>query len=442
LLEGRMALWPSSNAQTVSGTGSVPLPGHSRATAYVSRGVWNQDDPLLPHTINTAIASPDLARSTAQAEAVVTALMLRATSRPKTWSWFSVSYRRYDFDNRTPLLVPQVVSYDSALAASTAGTTEALSFTRGLLELDASFTPWRNGAIKVGYSREEVERTFRSFETTTDHTAKVSYDLTSLTYVTVRAQYLHAKRTGQGLDEEALSDLGEQISLRQFDISDRIRNQGTLMLLATPVSFLSLNASVGGGKDDRPDAQFGLADTTFQVFAVGADLTPRDGVTFGVTSGYERYTSLQNSRQANPGAQFDDPTRNWATDGLERVTSAGATADLLDILPRTRVHVAYDYNRSRGRYLYQLTPDTTLPPVTQLPGLRNSWQQATVDAAYTLRKNVRLGVRYEYDRFRVNDFALDGTTLTGIVFPSTLLLGYFYGPYTANVVTLRMTYLW
>jgi len=158
--QGRLALWPSSNAQTVSGTGSVPLPGHSRATAYVSRGVWNQDDPLLPHTINTAIASPALARPTAQAEAVVTALMVRATSRPKTWSWFNVSYRRYEFDNRTPpLLVPQIVNYDSALATSTAGTTEPLSFTRGLLELDASFTPWRNGAFKVGYSREEVERT-------------------------------------------------------------------------------------------------------------------------------------------------------------------------------------------------------------------------------------------------------------------------------------------
>jgi len=441
--QGRLALWPSSNAQTVSGTGSVPLPWRSRATAYVSRGVWNQDDPLLPHTINTALAAPALDRPTAQAEAVVTSVMARVTSRPRTWAWFNVSYRRYDFDNRTPpFAVPQRVNYDSAIAASTVPTTEPLSFTRGLLDVEASFTPWRHGAFKVGYSREAVDRTFRFFETTTDHTVRASYDLTSLTYMTVRAQYLHAKRTGSGLDEEALSDIGEQVSLRQFDISDRIRNQGTLLLFATPSSFVSFNVSAGGGKDDRPDAQFGLTDTTFQVYAAGADFTPRDGVTFGVSYGYERYTSLQNSRQANPGAQFNDPTRDWSTDGLERVHSAGANAQLLDIIPRTRVHVAYDLNRSRGRYLYQLTPDTTLPAVSQLPPLRNDWQQASVDAAYELRRNLLLGVRYEYDRFRVDDFALGADTLNGIVFPSTLLLGYYYRPYTANVVTVKISYLW
>jgi MtrB/PioB family decaheme-associated outer membrane protein len=441
--QGRMALWPSSNAQTVSGTGSVPLPWRSRATAYISRGVWNQNDPLLPHTINTALATLPLDRSTAQAEAVVTSTMARVTSRPWAWTWFNVSYRRYDFDNRTPpFAVPQRVNYDSGIAASAEPTTEPLSFTRGLLDVEASLTPWRHGAFKLSYSREAVDRTFRLFETTTDHTVKASYDLTSLTYVTVRAQYLHAKRTGSGLDEEAFSTIGEQVSLRQFDISDRIRNQGTLLLLAMPSSYVSFNVSAGGGKDDRPDAQFGLTDTTFQVYAGGADFTPRDGVTFGVNYGFERYTSLQNSRQANPGPQFNDPTRDWSTDGLERVHTAGANLQLLNIIPRTRVHAAYDLNYSRGRYLYLLTPDTTLPAVTQLPQLRNDWQQGTVDAAYELRRNLLLGLRYEYDRFRVDDFALGANTINSLVFPSTMLLGYYYRPYTANVVTVKMTYLW
>jgi hypothetical protein len=421
----------------------VPLPWRGRATAYLSRGVWSQNEALLPHTINTAIASPPLERSTADTEAVVTATLLRATARPRNWVWLNVNYRRYDFDNRTPpLLTPQTVSYDSALVTSTEGTTEALSFTRGLFEAEASLTPWRHGAFKVGYSHEAVDRTFRQFERTTEQTGRVSYDLTSLTYVTVRAQYLHAKRTGQGLDEEALSDIGEQVSLRQFDISDRIRNQGTLLLLVMPTSLVSFNVSAGGGKDDRPDAQFGLTDTTFQVYTGGVDVTPRDGVELGLTAGYERYTSLQNSRQANPGPQFDDPTRNWATDGAERVTSAGATASFAEIAPRTRLHLAYDYNRSRARYLYQLPPNTTLPAVTQLPGLKNDWTQASADLAYAIKRNLSLGLRYEFDRLRLDDFALNASTIDRLVFPSTLLLGYYYRPYTAHVVTVKMTYLW
>jgi len=270
----------------------------------------------------------------------------------------------------------------------------------------------------------------------------VSYDLTSLSYLTIRAQYLHAKRTGTGLDEDVLIDIGEQSSLRQFDISDRNRNQGTLLLLLMPSSLLSFNASAGGGKDTRPGAQFGLRDTTFQVYSAGVDVTPREGVTFGVNGGYERYTSLQNSRQANPGPQFNDPTRDWSTDGSEHVTSAGATAQFLDILPQTRLHLSYDYNRSRGRYLYQLTPNTTLPPVTQLPDLRNDWTQAAADLAYAIRRNLSIGLRYEYDRLRLDDFALGSSTIDRLVFPSTLLLGYYYRPYSAHVTTVKMTYLW
>ncbi len=441
--QGRLALWPSSNAQTVSGLGSVPLPWHSRAMAYISRGQWNQDDPLLPHTINTAIPSPPLERPTAQAEADVTAFMTRVTSRPKPWVWFNVSYRYYDFDNKTPpLLVPQIVNYDSSLVASATGTTEALSFTRGLFEAEASFTPWRHGALKLSYSHEGVDRTFRQFETTNDHTVKVAYDLTSLSIVTVRAQYLHAKRTGSGLDEDILIDAGEQTSLRQFDISDRTRNQGTLLLLATPWPFVSFNVSAGGGKDDRPEGQFGLADTTFQAYTASADFTPRERITFGVNYGYERYTSLQNSRQANPGDQFNDPTRDWSTDANEHVNSFGAYAQLPDIFTHTRLHLAYDLNYDRARYLYLLPANSTLPPVSQLPPLRNDWQQFTADAAYQLRRNLQLGLRYQYERFRVDDFALGADTINGLVFPSTLLLGYYYRPYNAHVVTLKLTYLW
>lgn len=441
--QGRQALWPSSNSQTVSATGSVALPARSRATAYVSRGMWNQNETLLPHTINSAIASPPLARPTAEAEAAVTSVMLRVTSRPRTWSWFNATYRRYDFDNRTPpLLVPEIVNYDSAPAASTLGTTEALSFTRGLLELDASLTPWKHGAFKLGYSREAVDRTFRQFETTTEQSARAAYDLTTLTWMTVRTSYLHAKRVGKGLDEEALSDIGEQVSLRQFDISDRVRDQGTVLLFVTPASGLSLNLSAGAGKDDRPDAQFGLTDTTFRVYTLGADLTPREGVTFGVTGGRERYASRQNSRQANPGAQFDDPTRDWATDGLERVTSVGVTAQILDVIPRTRVNVAYDYNRSTSSYLYLLPVDTTLPAVSQLPPIRNDWHQATLDVRHEITRRVLLSVRYAYDRLRVDDFAFNPSTLDRLVFPSTLLLGSVYQPYTVNTVTVKLTYLW
>jgi hypothetical protein len=42
-----------------------------------------------------------------------------------------------------------------------------------------------------------------------------------------------------------LSDMGEQVSLRQFDISDRTRDRVTAIVQVAPVESIGLNGSVG-----------------------------------------------------------------------------------------------------------------------------------------------------------------------------------------------------
>jgi len=66
-----MALWPDSTMNAVSVTGAVRLPARSRATAYLSLGAWNQDEDLLPFTINSAVAPIPLDRPTAEAKAQI-----------------------------------------------------------------------------------------------------------------------------------------------------------------------------------------------------------------------------------------------------------------------------------------------------------------------------------------------------------------------------------
>src|SRR5262245_56427898 len=78
--EGRMTLWPNSDLNTVSASGSLNLPAHSHATAYLSLGQMSQNDALIPFTINTALVSPPLDRATADAKARVTAMNYSFTS--------------------------------------------------------------------------------------------------------------------------------------------------------------------------------------------------------------------------------------------------------------------------------------------------------------------------------------------------------------------------
>ena len=93
------------------------------------------------------------------------------------------------------------------------------------------------------------------------------------------------------------------------------------------------------------------------------DVAAGENAGFGVSYSHELYSSLSRSRQANPGAQFTDESRNWATDGSDRVHSAMANAEVLRIGGKLDLKFSADWSRARSLYNYITGPveDRTLP---------------------------------------------------------------------------------
>lgn len=442
-LQGRMSLWPNSNMTAGSVLGLVNLPARSRATAYVSVGNWSQDDPLIPFTINSSLPAIALDRATAAAQARVTSMNYSFNSRPADHVSVTARYRLYDFDNRTPVFhVTRTVAYDTSAAAFAHGGTSPYSLTRKTFDADVSLTPLKYSAFRAGYTREQISQTFRSFDTTTEDTVRLSADAAGLAWLTLRGVYEHGKRVGSGFDEQALDDIGEQISLRQFDISDRTSDRFSAIVQVMPASPVSFNGTVSAGREDRGAAVFGLRSNDNRAYSFGVDYVPKQAVSLGLNYQYEKYTALQASRQANPGAQFGDPTRDWTTDGSDRAKTFTAALDLLKAWPKTDVRVAYDHSHAESLYVYGRAANSTLPPVVQLPAVVNQLQRGTLDVRYHLTSRFAAGFVYWYDSYSVNDFALGAQTLTSLAQPSFLMIGYLDRPYTANTVSGRFTYYW
>ena len=442
-LQGRMALWPNSDLNAVTASGMLKLPRNSRATAYVSVGNWTQNDPLIPFTINGALPTIQLDRATADAKALVTAMTYTFSSKPANSLWVSARYRSYDFDNRTPIFhVTNTVAYDTTPSVFADGGTSPYAFTRRTFDADASFTPIPFTALRIGYTREQLNQTFRSFDTTTEDTVRLSADATGVSWLTLRAVYEHGKRVGTGFDEQTLDDIGEQTSLRQFDISDRNTDRFSAIVQVMPASALSFNGTVSAGREDRPETVFGLRSNDSRAYSIGMDFVPRDAVSFGMRYEFERYTAAQASRQANPGPQFDDPTRDWTTDSADKAHTASADLDLIKLWPKTDLRLAYNLSRARSTYVYGLAPNSSLPSVVQLPPVVNELQRGTVDLRYYVTRHLAAGFAYWFDKYSVDDFALGQETGTTLAQPSFLTIGYLYRPYTANTVMGRLTYLW
>jgi hypothetical protein len=393
--------------------------------------------------INSALPVLPLDRTSADASARITATAFTFTTRPSSQTWFSARFRSYDFDNHTPVFhVPNVVAYDTTVEAYSPGTNTLYSFSRKAADLDASWTPTTFTAFRAAYSYEGMNETFRTFDSTTTNTVRLSADATGIRWLTVRGVYEYARRTGTGLDEQSLDDIGEQTSLRQFDIANQNTNRFSAIVIAMPAPSLSINGSGFVGRVTLPSSGFGLLNNDTNGVSVGFDYVPGTAVSMGASYQYERYTSLQKSRQANPGVQFDDPTRDWTTTGADRAHTFNASADLLKLFTKTDVKFGYDFVHAESLYTYGLTPDTTLPPVSQLPMVWNTRNRVSADVRFTVTPHLGLGLVYWYEKFSVDDYAFNPATLSTVSQPSFMSLQYTLSPYTANTIWARATYRW
>jgi hypothetical protein len=223
------------------------------------------------------------------------------------------------------------------------------------------------------------------------------------------------------------------------------------------MSDFSFNTSVSFGRQEYPGTNFGLRDNNNHVYSVGFDYVPSNQVSMGVNYGFEKYDALQVSRTANPlpantvaflndpTQQFNDPRRDWTDNSADRVHTVDASFDLLKLLPKTDIKVAYNYSRAESTYTYGLAPNTVVAAPVQLTPVLNKLQRGTVDGRYFVTRHFAVGGIYWFDKYNVEDFALgpvSSLAQPATATPALMMLGYFYRPYTANTVMARITYLW
>jgi MtrB/PioB family decaheme-associated outer membrane protein len=439
---GRMSLWPSNSAQTVSIGGFTKFAKRTQLTGFLSFGSWNNDEPLQPFTINSALPQLTLPRATTDAAANVFSTNLNLVSRPmKEWR-LGARLRHYGYSNETPQFsISQFVSYDTSVATANTGGPKLLAHSRTTFDADATWTGLQPVALTVGYARNNGSYDFRIFESTGEDVFRITADAIGSQFITFRANYEASSRSGSGLNEDLLLEVHEQPALRHYDVANRTRNQFTGQMDVVPNDLWILSASAGVGADDYDDSYFGLQDSTFRTFSLAADYRQANGFGAGASYNYERYTGDQRSRSASPG-QETDPMRDWTVESAERVNYFSIYATPPRIGRNTEVRLSYDYSYAEGSYLYAVVPGGPLPAPNQLPNVFNKLQQLRLDGRYRLSKNLIASLAYLYEPFRVYDFAFDQSVVNGIVQPSSLVMGYIYRPYTAHSAVFGVRYFW
>lgn len=438
---GQMALWPSNSLQTISAAGYRKFTRRTQLTGALSFGWANNNDALLPFTVNTAVAQLPLPRATTEASAHTVSANLNLVSRPSDDWRFSSRFRHYGYNNETPATsIPRFVSYDSHVSETPTGGPDLLAHSRNTFDADATWTGLQPVALTLGYTNNNSGHDFRIFESTNEHVLQLKADAVGPRGLTFRAHYEYGTRSGSGLDEQSLLDIGEYAGMRHYDLADRTRNRFVGQVDIMPSEALTFSVSGGVGTDDYSDSTFGLQDSGFRNFTFAVDFATPGGFNLGGSYDYERYTGFQKSRSASPGVQQQDPNRDWTVDSTENVDYFSLYIRPPRIGTRTEARFAYEYAHARGRYLYEV--GSALPPPSQLPETFNKMQDLRLDVRHRITGRLAGTFSYIYEPYRIYDFAFDPSVVNGIVQPSSLVLGYVYRPYTTHTAIFGIRYYW
>ena len=441
-----MALWPSNSLQTLSAAGYAKFARRTQLTGSLAFGWANNDEPLLPFTINSALPQLTLPRATADASATTVATTISLVSRPADDWRFSTRFRRYDYNNDMPdTPIPRHSSTTTRRSgSSTTGGPLAVSRThRNTFDADATWTGFRPVALTVAYTNNHNSYDFRIFESTNEHVLQLKADSAGFGWMNFRARYEYGDRSGSGLDEASLIQIGEQPALRHYDVANRTRNRFVGQVDVVPNEALTFSVSGGVGSDEFDDSYFGLQDAGFRNVTLSADYMTPNGIGVGGSYDYERYSGLQRSRSASPGQtpQETDPNRDWTVDSKERVHYFSIYVYPPRIGDNTEVRVAYEYAHARGNFFYEVGP-ALAPPFPQLPETFNKLQDFRLDVRHRLTRRLVGTLSYVYEPSQIFDFAFDPSVINSIVQPSSLVLGYTYRPYTTHSAVFGILYYW
>jgi hypothetical protein len=366
------------------------------------------------------------------------------------------------------------VRFDAVPEEIDHGISHQFDTSRQNFDANVSFTPTGWGTVRAGYGYEAIDRQGRGFADVGEHIFRLSYDMFTWRYVTVRAGLDVSRRRGDGFveaesgDDEAevlLGPGGTQPTLRYYDEADRNRVRGSLVFSVIPRDTVDVFLQFAGARDryladdfvpvSRPGELFGLERATNTSWALGVNYHPTDVLNLGASYGRDTYGSFQLSRNANPppDPSWTDPQRNWSLDNDDRIDNVSLYVDLLRAVRDTDIRFGYDYSDSVNSYEYGGPRIAALASIGQfipLPNVENSWHRIVADVQYFLNERTAVAFGYYFEKLNIVDWnTIDEPGPVGFA-PATgepridwlggLITGYGNRPYTGHSVRIRALY--
>lgn len=409
------AAWAPVQQLNLSGTAAV--------------GRMEQDDPLLPASINPAFSDLPLPRATADTRIDVGTFNLagKLDARLSPRLSLTARLRRDERDNQTPVALFTPIITD--LAPRAPRPNRPYSFERDRAALALRYRAPGAVRLQAGADFEDYRRSLQSVPKTEERGYWGEIGLKPGSRIELRLRAERSDRDAGPYTTIRDGTLVEHPLMRKFHLADRARNRLLVDLdffpLAGPLAGLALGASYQRSEDDYERSLVGLRGSEEQVVSLDA------GWSLGDRLYLHAFLSRDHIDASLAGAE-SAVAAPWLGDTEDRfvVTGLGLQARI-----NPRVSLALDLVSARSEGDIRVETEGQGSP---FPTLETDLFSARLRLDFRATEQWGVKVELEHETYDSNDWALDGLGPDGIA--SILSLGAESPDYSVSVLRLQASY--
>ena len=387
-------------------------------TFSAAMGQGTQNDPLLPYTTNPNVGAGALPRATLDAKVDTTNVALTVVSKPLPDARVKFAIRYDERDNKTSQSPWTRVIADSFLSGDTE-LNVPYGFRRLRMNASADYRLYDALRLSAGYDYTELDRDFQEVREQTEDTGWGRLQWRPTSYLDIGARGGVSRREVNRYDETLAAALEQNPLLRKYNLAYRYRQFGELSATVSPEDWpVSVSASAFYADDSYSNSLLGLTDGDELRVATDVTWSVSEKASVFLTGGYEDI----GTKQAGSAA-FGMP--DWLADHSDEFRTFGGGIRIAGI--GEKVDLQLEYTRADGTTEIDVT--NVGGPPGPFPDLKSTLDSLRVRVLYRRSGKLEAGLQLRYEKFRTDDWALEGVAPDTL--PSILTLG--ATPYDDNV---------
>jgi MtrB/PioB family decaheme-associated outer membrane protein len=375
-----------------------------------SFGEMEQDDALMPYTVNANLPADPLPRATLDADVDTSNYALTVTSKFIDKGRVRFSYRYDERDNKTAQDLWNRVITDIIVS----GDLEAnipYSFERTAISVSGDYDLFSSLRLSAGYDRKEMDRDFQEVASQDEDTGWGRVRWRPARTVEIDLRGGASKRDVDTYDEGLAISNGQNPLMRKYHLAYRYREFGDLTFSWSPEKApVSITVNALYADDSYSRSELGL----------------RSGDELSLTTDFSWSFSETGSLYVNVGTdaieseQFGSEffgVADWQAKNEDDFTTIGAGLRLAQI--GDKMDLQFDFSHSEGESDIFLDSAAGLPD--QFPTLNNEIDYARLNLGYQATERLGIDFNVGYQQIDSDDWALEGVAPDTI--PQILSLG-------------------